>query len=189
MFRQLLFCPGGLVVALCLLVFTNAQQYTGAVVNNSYPNVPGSLVTYFNILDPNKKNATLINYLSLNSTGGFLPGSNIKRLFIVIHGDNRDPQLYMSNSLSAINVVKTPGISIDNVQILAPAFPNGDDKNFAYPYISGQGTNSSYSACLVWTGGNWAGGYGNQYPVARRNISSFDVLDQIITYYSNRTLL
>ena len=156
---------------------------------NFYPIVLGSNITFFKILDPNKNSATLINYLSLNTTGGALPPANIKRLVIVIHGANRDLENYMSNSLSALNVVNTPGVGFDNVQILAPAFPNGDDKNVAYPYITGQGTNSSYSACLVWQGAGYAGGYGNQYPVNRRNISSYAVLDQIITYYSNRTLL
>lgn len=117
---------GLLSLTLYLPVLVSAQQYVGAPIANqsgALPPVGGSSITYFNILDPNKKNATLTNYVSFNSSGAYMPPAKMQRLVIVIHGLDRDPSTYMSNLLVAIPT--TPGgPTVDNTQLIAPYFPN-----------------------------------------------------------------
>lgn len=112
-----------------------AQQFVGATVNNSLPAVVGAELTYWNILDANNKNATLINYSSLGSNGQRLTPSNVKRALVFMHGDNRDPWDYMSYMQTAFNAIQGhPEITADNVQMVAPYFANGADKSFGYPW-------------------------------------------------------
>lgn len=111
-------------ILLHLPFFVTAQQYVGVPVNNSLPDVPGSNITYFNVKDPAGKSATLLNYLSLNSSDQYLPGKAIKRLVVVIHGLQRDPETYMAQTLSALSLVPNSSVDIDNTQILCPYFPN-----------------------------------------------------------------
>lgn len=76
---------------------SNAQQWAGDNITTSLPVVPGAEIAYFNIKDANKKNTTLLNYMSLNSNGKRLDPKALKRAVIVVHGLNRDPNTYMSN--------------------------------------------------------------------------------------------
>lgn len=70
-----------------LVLPISAQQFQGSVINNTLPIVPGSEVTYFNIIDANKKNTTLINYSSLTGvSGGRLIPSQIERVIVFLHG-------------------------------------------------------------------------------------------------------
>jgi hypothetical protein len=69
-----------------LILPISAQQFQGSVINNTLPFVPGSEITYFNILDANKKNTTLINYSSLTASGSRLIPSQIERAIVFIHG-------------------------------------------------------------------------------------------------------
>lgn len=90
------------LILLGALLFQNAsaQQYLGDVIPNAtYPSIPGSELAYFRVKDPAGKNnnLTLVNYLSLGSTGKRLVPANVKRAVIIIHGLNRDPGTYMSN--------------------------------------------------------------------------------------------
>jgi len=119
--------------ALCLsLLFLfpqliQAQQFAGAYINNSLPTLPGANLTFFNVKDAKKNSATFLNYLSFNNSGKYLPGSAIKRMIIIIHGLDRDPATYMSNTLSVISQLPaSAGVTIDNTQVLAPYFPNGE---------------------------------------------------------------
>jgi hypothetical protein len=75
------------------------------------------------------------------------------------------------------------GPTKDNVAILSPFFANNLDKNVAYPFES----SSSSSVCnaLVWDAYDWACGRNNIYPSSSTNISSFHVLDEIVSYFSN----
>ena len=77
-----------LCVLLSFLVLPiSSQQFQGSFINNTLPSVPGSEITYFNILDANKKNTTLINYSSLTGvSGGRLIPSQIERVIVFIHG-------------------------------------------------------------------------------------------------------
>jgi len=77
-----------LCVFLSFLVLPiSSQQFQGSFINNTLPSVPGSEITYFNILDANKKNTTLINYSSLTGvSGGRLIPSQIERVIVFIHG-------------------------------------------------------------------------------------------------------
>ncbi|KAL1648097.1 hypothetical protein SLS58_002424 [Diplodia intermedia] len=166
---------------------SNAQQYAGENITTSLPVVPGAEITYFNIKDANRKNTTLINYMSLNSTGQRLDPRALKRAVIVVHGLNRDPNTYMSNMLSALAQVSGhPEVSTDSVAILAPYFTNGDDKSTGgYPWVDGKGSTTS---ALVWKGSQWASGANNQYPKTQTTVSSYAVLDQLTTYFDNKTL-
>ncbi|CAC9890647.1 unnamed protein product, partial [Aureobasidium pullulans] len=181
------------LLAALLLQDASAQQYLGDVITNvTYPGVPGSELVYFRVKDPAGKNnnLTLVNYQSLGSNGKRIVPSKIKRAVIIVHGLNRDAATYMSNVTSDSN------INQDSVVINAPSFPNGDDKNASYPYWDyppgakkkASGGAQSWSNALVWKGSQWAGGGTNQYPVKNTNVSSYDVLDQLIQYYSDKSI-
>ncbi|TIA57408.1 hypothetical protein D6C77_06205 [Aureobasidium pullulans] len=188
------------LLAALLLQDASAQQYLGDVITNvTYPGVPGSELVYFRVKDPAGKNnnLTLVNYQSLGSNGKRIVPSKIKRAVIIVHGLNRDAATYMSNMLSALSqVTSDSNINQDSVVINAPSFPNGDDKNASYPYWDyppgakkkASGGAQSWSNALVWKGSQWAGGGTNQYPVKNTNVSSYDVLDQLIQYYSDKSI-
>lgn len=100
--------------------------------------------------------------------------------------------------MSALGNVGDPSINKSNVLMMAPYFPNGDDKNIGYPYnetnpaIANKtysGSARSYSGALVWQGSQWAGGAANQYPAAYTNVSSYAVLDQLVQWFGNATVL
>ena len=125
---------GAFCIALAILPWPSlAQQYTGDVIPNSLPGVPGSELLYFRITDPKGKNnnLTLINYQNLQLDGSRLVPSKLQRAVIIIHGLNRDPGTYMSNMLSALNNggISDPNINQNSVAIVTPYFSNGDDKN------------------------------------------------------------
>lgn len=112
-----------------------AQQYVGDPFANSLPSVPGSELTYFKIagvMDSNKAkpaNLSLANYYSHARNGKRLDESKVQRAVVIIHGLQRDPGTYESNMLSALSQVKMdPNINPDTVAVMAPYFPNGDDK-------------------------------------------------------------
>ncbi|KAK5123424.1 hypothetical protein LTR85_002856 [Meristemomyces frigidus] len=175
----------------CLLGLAQAQQYAGDVINNTLPTVPGSEVAYWKIADGKLNNLTLINYINHGSDGKRLVPSKLKRVIVVIHGNDRDPGTYESNMLSAMSQLSTAAkvdINTDSVAIVAPYFPNGDDKNIGYPWITGLKANQgSITNCLVWSGSQWSAGGINQYPYKNVNTSTYAVLDQIIQYYDNVT--
>lgn len=113
----------------------------------------------------------------------------VQRAVIIIHGLNRDPGSYMSNMLSALSQSKDPNINFDTVAIMAPYFPNGDDKNYGYPWTDGLRPNrGSTTNALVWPGSQWAAGGNNQYPYTSTNTSSFDILDQLVRYFDDTAL-
>jgi len=118
---------GIVVLAISLPFIVSAQQYVGTPIANQtvLEYIPGANITWFNILDPNNKTATLTNYVSFNSSGNYMAPSAMKRLVIVIHGLRRDPYSYMSNMLVSISNTVNKEANIDNTQIVAPYFPNG----------------------------------------------------------------
>ena len=154
----------------CISGVVEAQQYAGDVINNTLPGVPGSEIAYWKIADGKKNNLTLINYINHGKDGQRLVPSKIKRLVVVVHGLNRDPGTYMSNMLSAMSQNTYSDINTDSVAIVAPYFPNGDDKmdgtgGQGYPWIGGLKANQgSITNCLVWTSSEWVSGGNNQYP-------------------------
>ncbi|QIW97506.1 hypothetical protein AMS68_003024 [Peltaster fructicola] len=172
--------------------FVHAQQYMGDFINNSLPIVPGAEITFFRIPDPagKNKNLTLINYYSHGTDGNRIVESKIQRAIIVIHGLNRDPGTYESNALSALYQITNPDISFDTVAVIAPYFPNGDDKNVGYPWNAGAAAGlGSYTNALVWPGSQWSAGGNAQYPNAQKGtISSYYVLDTLIKYFDDKTL-
>ncbi|KAF2239090.1 hypothetical protein EV356DRAFT_523854 [Viridothelium virens] len=172
---------------LLLTGLVSAQNYVGTQINNSLPFVPGSEITYFNVISSSGLNLTLTNYMSLNSSGKRFDPTKIQRAVIIIHGLQRDPGTYMANILSALSQVPNrPDVSVDSVAIMAPYFPNGDDKNYGYPWTDGlaPGKGSTTNA-LVWQGSQWAGGANNQYPSYSVHTSSYDALDQAVKWFDN----
>ncbi|CAO1626458.1 unnamed protein product [Jaminaea pallidilutea] len=183
----------GVLPALLVLLFASssyAQQYSGAPISNSLPGVPGSEVTYWNIVDSQKRNTTLINYHILNN-GKRQDPSKVKKALIVIHGLGQDPATYMSNALSALAAAtgSNSAVNTESIAIVAPLFANGDQKRVAYPWTDGLATGlGSTSLALVWKGANWASGLYNQYPSTLNTVSSYTVLDQMSIYFANKTL-
>ncbi|KAK6076275.1 glyoxal oxidase precursor [Seiridium cupressi] len=176
----------------CILELTSGQQYAGDFINSSLPTVPGSEIAYFRINDPSgsNNNLTLVNYYSHGTSNQRLVESNVQRAVVIVHGLNRDPGTYMSNMLSALAQVESdPNINFDTVAIMAPYFPNGDDKNYGYPWTDGlKAGRGSTSNCLVWPSSQWSAGGNNQYPYTSKNTSSYTVLDQIVQYFDNTAL-
>lgn len=163
-----------LLAVTCNIPAVIAQQYMGDIIdtpggiNNTLGWVPGAEITYWNIKDPNKKNATLINYSSLDQNSNRLVTSNVQRVVIFVHGLDRNGGTYMSNMLSAMAQIEgRPDVSRSNVQIVCPVFPNGDDKNITYPWTSGLAPGKgSTSTALVWQGSGWIEGADAQVRVA-----------------------
>ncbi|KAI1266095.1 WSC domain-containing protein [Xylariaceae sp. FL1019] len=157
----------------------------------TYPQVPGSEKAFWNIIDKKARSFSQLNYFSNNGKGQRLNTSDVKRAVIVIHGLNRDPGTYMSNMLSALSQVPDgTGPDFSNTQIIAPMFPNGNDKNTGYPWnaTAPAGGYGSTSRALVWQGSGWMNGDNNQYPRLQIATSSFDCVDQYITYFANKTM-
>ncbi|CAK3895299.1 hypothetical protein AC578_1337 [Lecanosticta acicola] len=181
------------IVLLSWLVgIANGQQYAGDIITNSLPAVPGSEITYFRINDASgkNKNLTLINYYSQGKGNQRLVESNVQRAVVVIHGLDRDPGTYVSNMLSALGqVTSDSNVNFDTVAIMAPYFPNGDDKSTGYPWTDGLSAGKgSTSNALVWKSSQWSAGGNNQYPYTSKTTSSYTVLDQIVQYFDNATL-
>lgn len=176
---------------LTLATIAFAQNYVGTHINNSLPGVPGSEITYFNVISSSGQNLTLTNYMSLNKSGKRPDLTQIERAVVIVHGLQRDPGTYMANILSALSQVPNrPDVSVNSVALMAPYFPNGDDKNYGYPWTDGlpAGKGSTTNA-LVWQGSQWAGGANNQYPSYSVHTSSYDALDQIIKWFDNTAIL
>ena len=169
-----------------------AQQYAGDVIPNKLPTVPGSEITFFRVNDPAGKNnnLTLTNYYSHQDNGKRIAESQIKRAVVIVHGLNRDPGTYESNMMSALAQVKSdPNVNRSSVVIMAPYFPNGDDKNIGYPWTDGlKPARGSTSNCLVWKSSQWSAGGNSQYPYNSVNTSSYTVLDQIVQYFDDAAI-
>ncbi|CZT25848.1 uncharacterized protein RCC_11517 [Ramularia collo-cygni] len=182
-----------LALAALPLSFTKAQQYAGDIISAFLPTIVGAEVAFFRIPDPSgqNNNLTLINYYSHRSDGSRIIESDIQRAIIVPHGLLRDPWNYENDMINALKVAqaKDAGISPDSVAILAPYFPNGNDKGLAYPWTEGlRAGRGSTSNALVWSGSQWSAGANNAYPHSSRNTSSFFVLDTLVKYFDDATL-
>ncbi|EME46792.1 hypothetical protein DOTSEDRAFT_169606 [Dothistroma septosporum NZE10] len=177
---------------LLLALGAAAQQYAGDVIGASLPTVDGAEVAFFKINDPSGKNnnLTLINYYGLGSNYQRIDTNNIQRAVITIHGLLRDPNNYFNDTRNALikATAEDGNINSDSVAIMAPFFPNGDDKGYGYPWTDGVSPGEgSTSNALVWAGSQWSKGANNQYPTSSTDTSSFYVLDQIIQYFNDAT--
>lgn len=148
--------------------------------------VDGAEIAYFNINDTSdsSKNGTLVNYYSLDHSGDQLDPEKIHRAVILIHGASRDPWTYAKHGLHGLDTVNQSGINRNHVAIFAPYFANNDDAGDVYPWDDGPTTNA-----LVWQDADWINGDDAIYPKKLDGISTFDVLDQIIQYFDNKTEL
>lgn len=63
-----------------------AQQFRGDVIPNSLPAVNHAEIAYFRVRDSAGLTGTVTNYYALNSTGGRIVPSEVKRAVIFMHG-------------------------------------------------------------------------------------------------------
>ena len=181
---------------LALVAFFNvtafAQQYSGDKIENNLPGVPGAEIAFFRIKDASGKNnnLTLTNYYTRQLNGQRVVESEVKRAVVIIHGLNRDAGTYASNMMSALaQTTSDPNVNRSSVAIMAPYFANGDDKNYGYVWQDGlKAGRGSTSNALVFKGSQWSAGGNNQYPYTSTTTSSYDVLDQIIQYFSDASI-
>ncbi|KAE8268748.1 hypothetical protein A4X09_0g3596 [Tilletia walkeri] len=109
--------------------------------------------------------------------------SSVKRVLIQIHGMGREASVNWKQAARARHEAaeKSRGFSTKDVLIVAPVFFNGNDKD-RYRW-SGKG---STGPLLVWKGNGWGDGERNQYPHTQKTVSSFEALDAMLLYYSDR---
>jgi hypothetical protein len=179
-------------------VVASTQQYAGEVIDTKLPIVPGAEIAFFKIpgvtdgTKPKAANLTLINYYSHGSNDKRLVESKVQRAVIIVHGLNRDPGTYQANMQSALaQFTGDSNINKDSVAILAPYFPNGDDKDTGgYPWNATlkAGGARSYTSAMVWKGSQWSAGGNNQYPYLSTSTSSYTVLDTLVQYFDNKSL-
>lgn len=165
-------------------------QYRGTPYANSAPVTHQySEKAFFKIKDPSGRHVcaddpasdlSFLTYSSLNTSRQRPANEDLKRAVIVIHGARRDPQNYHAGMILALlAVTDNQEISPDTVSILAPFYVNDEDAGVGY---------ETGSRALVWYDDEWAGGANNQFPSDSSNtISAFDVLDQIVQYYADKS--
>jgi len=162
-----------------------AQQDAGQAVTNSLPIVPGATTKYFNIKANDGSDLTLVNYFSWNEDYTEQDKSLIKRAVIVVHGQDNDPQSYEDAILSALADVPSPlsdTINRDSVAVIAPGFFNVERNN---GLISDDNAGSN---ALVWSTWEWFSGGNSIYPSNTSTVSSYDVMDQIIQYFDDKSV-
>ncbi|EME48894.1 hypothetical protein DOTSEDRAFT_19395 [Dothistroma septosporum NZE10] len=183
-----------LAVGLAASLYTSvqAQQFSGNVIPNSLSSVPGSETSYFRISNGSEKknNLTLINCYSYGQNNQRIVASNVRRAVIMIHGLNSDPATYMSNMRSALAQVNSePNVNFDNVALMAPFLPSGDDKTTGYSWTNGLATGQgSTGSALIQKGSQWSAGGNHQYPDSSKTTSPYTVLYRIIQYFHNAAL-
>lgn len=154
-----------------------------------------SELTFFKIRDPAGGDAcpdlSLAAFQSLNTTKGRPVNEEVKRAIVVLHGAVNDPWNYHAGMLQALEAVDgTNGITPDSVAITAPYFPNDDDAGKGFPYNANGGSPAEKypSPALAWYDTGYSGGGNNQYPPGHKTVSSFDVLDQIVQWYADKSI-
>ncbi|KAH7040965.1 uncharacterized protein B0I36DRAFT_344618 [Microdochium trichocladiopsis] len=175
------------------------EQYVGTPFDHALPRSASSEVTFFKIKDPTgeflcdsedaRADLSLLNYMSLNKDGERPDPKKLMRAVIAVHGWNRDPWNYHAALLLALAKAEAqdPAKSLGTVAVIAPYFPNGDDKGIGYPWDEdGESVaDRAYSPALVWWASAWSAGAVNNYPPETKTVSSFAVLDQIVQYFGN----
>lgn len=177
------------------------EQYVGTPFEHFLPPSINSEVTFFKVRDPigefacesdddSRANLSLLNYMSLDTRNQRHNPSTLMRAVIVVHGLNRDPWNYHAATVQALAKASAqdPTKNLDTVAVMAPYFPNGDDKGFAYPWDDeGQDlAGRAHSPALVWWTSAWSAGAVNNYPPRTRSVSSFAVLDQVVQWFGDR---
>lgn len=165
-----------------------AQQYAGDPVPHQLPVVPGAEIAFFRITDPSGRHPglTLTNYYSMQDLETPIDPLMVQRAVIIVHGLQRDPgnyMVYLQNALreSLLNN-GDPNINRSSVAIIAPFFANGRDRH------NTGGEHPPPSTGLYWQGSRWSAGASNRHPIAARDtVSSFDVLDQLVSFFDDRT--
>ncbi|PWN94852.1 hypothetical protein FA09DRAFT_160864 [Tilletiopsis washingtonensis] len=110
----------------------------------------------------------------------------LKRIVFVIHGKGRDPWNYLNHTTTALQDAIAAGqpVTDDEVGIWAPSFWNNQDGG-AWPWD--EATQQPTSNLLVWSGNEWQDGGNSIYP-SGLNLSSFEVLDNVVSFFSNRAI-
>lgn len=139
-------------------------MYAGTPFANSVKAVNAlSNITYFKVRDPSGQHVctsdalsdfSLLNFISLNSTGQTIQNAAVKRLIIVVSGANADAWNYHSDMINALNAMGDTSINTNNIVIVSPYFPNDNHAGTGFPYnASGTTADQKYpSPALVWYG-------------------------------------
>ncbi|RYO92500.1 hypothetical protein DL763_004629 [Monosporascus cannonballus] len=183
---------GALVARNCTEVVPG--QYLGTPFENHLEILnPASEKAWFKIRDPTgqhvcesdpESDLSLLTFSSLNTTGQRPLYEKIKRLIIVAHGARRDPHDYHNQMVYALSLVDHPDINLDTVAIVSPYFPMDLDLGVGFPDPNDP---EVASRALAWFFDRWVGGANNQYPKSATVVSSYDVFDQIIQWYGDKT--
>lgn len=183
-------------MAYLLEAASSQQQYAGDVIPHNLPDVPGAEIAFFRIPNPagpvleNQQQLTLTNYYSLQEDGERIVPEEIQRAVIIVHGLHRNPGHYMVHAMNALTETTRadPNINKSSVAIICPYFPNGKDKHVGYPWQDGLSPGKgSISNALVWPGSKWSAGANNQYPHDAQTVSSFEVLDQLVKFFDDKS--
>lgn len=161
------------------LLLAHAQQDAGQP-DRKLPDIPGASLSFFPIVDPknNTDDLSIFSYFSMQNDTHNIDYAAIQRAVIIIHGHDGDPDKYMSYVHGALREASriNPDVNRSSVAIIAPYFANGDP-------------NIPNDRHLYWKGSQWSAGASNRYPRdARRAVSSFDVLDQIVRFFDKKAL-
>ncbi|EPQ32037.1 uncharacterized protein PFL1_00235 [Pseudozyma flocculosa PF-1] len=108
--------------------------------------------------------------------------SKIKTVLIQVHGHGRDPWNYYNHNTAARSKAESSlGVDPSTVLSIAPFFMGiGDKNNGAIP----EGNPSNW---LCFEGDYWAGGYSNLCPDGVQGVSSFEAMDALVAWASNRS--
>jgi hypothetical protein len=144
------------VVAAALLAHSaSAQQYAGETIPNKLPKLNNAEIAFWAMKSPTGKNLTLINYMIAPNNKRQDP-AGVQRAVIALHGLQTDPFNYWGSAYGGLQKAKkiNPDINDKSVALVAPYFPNGDDKNIGYPFTEGlpPGQGSVCDSCSIDSG-------------------------------------
>lgn len=111
--------------------------------------------------------------------------SKLKRIVFVVHGKGRDPWNYLAHSTAALQ--KAAGLNLvrdDEVGVWAPGFWCQLDAGAWPADAAGRPTSNT----LVWTESDWQFGANNIFPENVQGVSSFEVLENVLLYFSNKSI-
>ncbi|KAF9027093.1 hypothetical protein BDZ89DRAFT_817906 [Hymenopellis radicata] len=108
-----------------------------------------------------------------------LNATEVKRAVIVLPGKLRDCWYYWNSMNNALYIAaeKDSGIKRSEVSIMGPCYFTEQDRD----------AGSARDDVLLWGDTTWASGFYNTGPDSIKKYSAFDVLDELVAYYMDRT--
>lgn len=114
--------------------------------------------------------------------------TKVTRAIIAIHGLYRDPWNYFNGYNYAVNQAWSTGVDPASLVLMAPFFPNGNDKATATGANARPIFNSTNQLC--WSSNLWAQGAPatNSRKTVDQGFTSHQALNALITYFGNKTM-